>query len=302
MSFCQDVKNELCRVELKKECCRQAFLYGVLLFSRTFLRDGIVFTTENRAAARKFSAELSGGYGTFVSISTDYRRVKGEITAFYTVSVEDTYQRELLREKFSLDQEILSPVILERRCCIEAFFRGLFLLYGTMSNPEKEYHLEISAPNSFLAEELAALGSSLGFDLRPTLRKGNALVYLKDSEQIEDFLTFTGDGRSALRIMDIKVIKDVRNKINRETNCETANLKKTVKASEAIVKDIRFILEKTGIEYLDEELRPLALLRVENPELSLKELSELSDPPLSRSGVNHRLKRIAAAAEKLRQK
>ena len=301
MSFSQDVKNELCRIELKKECCHEAFLYGMLLCSKTFLEEAAIFTTENRNAARIFASELSGGYGTFVSIDTDYRQQKGEFVPFYTVGVEDDYQREWLIEKFSLHRQLPDPMILEQRCCIEAFFRSIFLLYGTMSDPKKEYHLEIAVPGEFLAEELCLLGKTVGFDLKVSHRKGNTILYLKDSTQIEDFLTFTGAGRSALKIMEIKVYKDVRNKINRETNCETANLKKTVKASEAIVRDIRFIEEKTGLDYLDEELRPLAKLRVEHPELSLKELAETMSPPMSRSGINHRLKRIAAAAEKLRQ-
>ena len=293
MSFCQDVKRELCKLEEKKMCCHKARLYGMLCFSRSFPEEPQVFATENKFVAEHFAQNLAGTMGTFVTIHSDPRRLK-ENVPMYAVLIEDRCQREILCEAFSISATALNPEYTESPHCLAAFFRGLFLLSGSVTNPEKEYHLELVAPNRLLAEEVFLLAQGLGIRFKMTKRKHSEILYLKESEQIEDFLTLIGSSKFALQLMDIKVMKDVRNKVNRMTNCETANLDKTVSASSAQVQDIRYIEAHAGISYLDDDLRELAELRLENP--------ELLTVPLSRSGVNHRLKRISAAADKLRQK
>lgn len=298
MSFCQEVKKELCRIEPKKLHCREAALYGVLRLSRTFPQEEIVFKTENKFFADRFAQQLAA-FGTFVEVRSDLRRLKGDIPV-YPVIVGDSYQRQLLGRHFMLDMPGLHPTFIEQPCCIAAFFREIFLAFGSVTNPEKEYHLEINALNSMFAEEMYLLAQNMGIRFKTTRRKGCDILYLKESEQIEDFLTFLGATKSVLKLMDIKVMKDVRNKVNRTTNCETANLKKTVSAAGTQAQDIRFILEHRDITWLDEDLRELALLRVQNEDLSLRELAARLSVPLSRSGVNHRLRRIAEAAEKLR--
>lgn len=301
MSFCQDVKRELCKLEEKKMCCHKAWLYGMLCFSRSFPEDPQVFATENKFVAEHFAQNLAGTMGTFVTIHSDPRRLK-ENVPMYAVLIEDRCQREILCEAFSISATALNPEYTESPHCLAAFLRGLFLLSGSVTNPEKEYHLELVAPNRVLAEDVFLLAQGLNIRFKMTKRKHSEILYLKESEQIEDFLTLIGSSKFALQLMDIKVMKDVRNKVNRMTNCETANLDKTVSASSAQVQDIRYIEAHAGISYLDDDLRELAQLRLDNPELSLRELSELLTVPLSRSGVNHRLKRISAAADKLRQK
>ncbi len=299
MSFCQDVKTELCKIPEKNECCEKASLYAYLVFSRTFPDENVVFTTENKFVAEHFAQSLAGMMGTFVTIHTDLKKLRENIP-FYTVLIEDNYQRNLLCSYFSINKTALTPKFIDNPCCASSFFRGLFLLSGTVTNPEKEYHLEIQAPNNTIAEAVFLLAQSVGINFKITKRKQYAVLYLKESEQIEDFLTLIGSSRFALKLMDVKVMKNVRNKVNRLTNCETANLSKTVNAANAQVNDIMFIKERTGLGFLDEDLRELATLRLENPELSLRELTELLTEPLSRSGVNHRLKRISEVAEKLR--
>lgn len=299
MSFCQDVKTELCKIPEKHECCEKASLYAYLVFSRTFPDENVVFTTENKFVAEHFAQSLAGMMGTFVTIHTDLKKLRENIP-FYTVLIEDNYQRNLLCSYFSINKTALTPKFIDNPCCASSFFRGLFLLSGTVTNPEKEYHLEIQAPNNTIAEAVFLLAQSVGINFKITKRKQYAVLYLKESEQIEDFLTLIGSSRFALKLMDVKVMKNVRNKVNRLTNCETANLSKTVNAANAQVHDIMFIKERTGLGFLDEDLRELATLRLENPELSLRELTELLTEPLSRSGVNHRLKRISEVAEKLR--
>ena len=301
MSFCQEVKKELCKLEEKRTCCEQAKLYGMLSFSKSFPKEPQVFVTENQFVAQNFAQSLAGMMGTFVTIRSDLRGMK-ENTPLYAVLIENPYQRELLCEHFSLSDAALNPEFTEKSCCTAAFLRGLFLLSGAVTNPEKEYHLELAAPNRMLAEEAFLLTRGTGLRFKLTRRKHSEILYLKESEQIEDFLTLIGCSKFALQLMDVKVMKDIRNKVNRVTNCETANLDKTVLASSVQVQDIRYLEAHGGLSVLDDDLRELARLRLENPELSLRELSELLPEPLSRSGVNHRLKRISAAAQRLRER
>ena len=300
VTFNQEVKKELCRLEVRRPCCEQALLYAMLVFSRTFPEEEAVFTTESRTAANAFAQRLTGMTGTFSTVRTDFRRLKEEAPR-YTLCVEDPAQRELLADRFSLRFPALVPAYLEKDCCAGAFFRGLFLLYGSVTNPEKGYHLELGAPGDELAEEVLLLGQARGIHFKLTHRKGAALLYLKESEQIEDFLTLTGATKATLKLMDIKIVKEMRNKVNRATNGETANLGKTVEASQSQVADIAYIKERRGLSYLDEDLREVAALRLDNPECSLRELAGMLETPLSRSGVNHRLKRIGEAARRLRE-
>lgn len=300
MTFNQEVKRELCRLENRQPCCEWAQLYAMLAFSRSFPEEEAVFTTESKAVADSFAQRLAGLAGTFALVRTDFRRLREEAPR-YTVCIEDPAQRELLADRFSLQFPALVPAYLEKDCCVGAFFRGLFLLYGSVTNPEKEYHLELGAPGDRLAEEVLMLGQARGIHFKLTHRKGAALLYLKESEQVEDFLTLTGATKATLKLMDIKIVKEMRNKVNRATNCETANLGKTVEASQAQVADIAYIQARRGLSYLDEDLREVAALRLENPECSLRELAGMLTAPISRSGVNHRLKRISEAARKLRE-
>ncbi len=186
MTFNQEVKRELCRLESRRTCCEWAQLYAMLVFSRSFPEDEVIFTTENKTAADAAAQRLAGLAGAFSAIRTDFRRLKEE-TPRYTVCVEDEAQRELLAERFSLQFPALVPAYLEQDCCVSAFFRGIFLLYGSVTNPEKEYHLELGAPGEELAEETLLLGKTRGIHFKLTHRKGAPLLYLKESEQIEDF-------------------------------------------------------------------------------------------------------------------
>ena len=298
MTFNQEVKRELCRIEPRRLCCAWAQLYGMALFSRSFLQGGPVFVTEGQRVAEQFAQLAAGLTGAFVSIHTDVRRKAGER---YSVVIEDKNQQELAAERLGLKMPSLNPLLLEKDCCASAFFRGLFLVYGSVTNPQREYHLELAAPGDYLAEEVLLFGKGRGTQWKAAKRKGNALLYLKESEQIEEFLTTIGATKATLKLMDIKIVKDMRNKVNRATNCETANLDKTVGASQSQIADILYIQDHGGLSLLEEDLEELAQLRLDNPECSLRELAELLHPPISRSGVNHRLKRIQQFAEKLRE-
>lgn len=279
--------------------CRNALVYAVLKLSKSFPQEPTIFTTENRELAEEVATMLAE-LGAIVDIRRDLHRLKGD-TEVYTVCIEHENTRQLLREYYYLGKSPLTKDFVERSCCKAAFLRGLFLAYGSMTNPEKEYHLEINALTPMFAEEIHALAAECGIRFKVARRKGCEILYIKESEQIEDFLTLIGASSSSMKLMEIKVVKTVRNHVNRTTNCETANLNKTVSAASAQVQDIRFIEQTVGLSYLDEDLQELARLRLENEAMSLRELAAMLSVPISRSGVNHRLKRISETAAKLRE-
>lgn len=300
MSFCQEVKLELLKNPPRSYDARNALVYAVLKLSKSFPQQPTIFTTENKDLAEEV-ATLLAELGAIVDIRRDLHRMKGD-TEVYTVCIEHEHTRALLKEYYHLGRSPLSDELLLGEGCTAAFLQGLFLAYGSMTNPEKEYHLEINALTPFFAEEIHGAAERMGIRFKIARRKGCEILYLKESEQIEDFLTLTGASVSSMKLMEIKVVKTVRNHVNRTTNCETANLNKTVSAAAAQMQDIRFIRDTVGLSYLDEDLRELAQLRLDNESLSLRELAEMLSRPISRSGVNHRLKRICETAENLRQR
>ena len=183
-----------------------------------------------------------------------------------------------------------------------AFLSGAFLACGAVSDPEKGYRVEFATQHQPLADDLAALLAEYLAPPKRTVRRNDYLLYYKESENIEDLLTYLGAPKSSLELMEVKIVKELRNRVNRATNCETANISKTVNAALSQIEDIRLIEASGGIGSLDEELRELARLRLQNPDMSLRELGQALTSPISRSGVNHRLRRISEYAAELRRK
>ena len=182
-----------------------------------------------------------------------------------------------------------------------AFLAGAFLSCGSMAEPIKEYHLEFAVPFEDLCGDLKDLIENLGISSRYIERKGLYVLYFKGSEDIEDMLTLMGATRSSIELMNVKILKDIRNKANRIVNCDNANIERTLAASEKQIADIEYIMETEGLDSLTPELRNMAQVRLENPDVSLKELGELLDKPVGRSGANHRLKKLSDIAEEIRQ-
>ncbi len=180
------------------------------------------------------------------------------------------------------------------------FTAGIFIACGSVNDPSKEYHLEFTVPEEKLANELAMLLRDIGVTAKIAVRRGQYIVYIKGSESIEDTLTFIGAQQCTLELMNVKIYKDVRNKANRIANCDAANIDKVVKAAMKQVDDIKLISQTNGLESLPDELREIAELRLENIDMSLQEIGESLSVPLSRSGVNHRFKKIAAIADEIR--
>lgn len=299
MSFSGDVKKELCELNCdRKDCCILAECYGALIMGKSFSLREIRFSSEYDFAADYIAALLSKCLGHDVC-----NTVKNN--SKYQLVIKD---QNTIREIFDLFGHEPNQVNLRinraniaDECCFSAFLRGAFISCGTVTDPNKNYHLELVVPFLKLSQDLFKLVSDSGIHSKTVVRKGSHVIYIKDSENIEDFLTLIGAQLSSLQIMSVKIQKDMRNKINRKINFECANIERSVKAGLAQVDAINLIKERQGLDTLPPEYKELALLRLENPDMSLKQLGDALSEPLSRSGVKHRLDKIIEISSKLKK-
>ena len=301
MSFSSLVKQEITQRHLQRSCCRLAAAYGVACFGRYFDSRGVVLHTELQPVAEyaKWLYSQLGVTGEIV--------VKGSQTSpVYEFAVKQPDQVQKMLAAFGVSGEEPTLRINSRNItcsrCTGAFLGAAFLCSGTMSDPNKDYNLEFVTGRHMLARDLEGFLAEHEFRPRRILRKGTSVVYIKASEQIEDMLTFMGAPAAAMEIMGTKVLKDFRNKANRLTNCETANIDKAVAASAATLEAIGALRAAHALEALPEPLREAARLREEYPDLSLKELAARFDPPLSKSGLSHRIKKLEQLAKDLRER
>ncbi len=289
MSFSSELKSELCKLHALG-CCRLAECYGMLCINRSFALGAMAIVTENEDVAQKYAACVRGCFDVPTVI-----RQSGEKRGMYTVSVSGAVGRKKIINAFGANG--LKRSVLLRECCINAFLRGAFLSCGQISNPQKEYRLEFIVADPQMASDLLQLLADCNLFPKALRRGGKTVLCFKESDQMEDVLTRIGAAQYTLQLMDIKIYKDMRNKINRINNCETANITKTVHAAVAQLNAIA-ALEATGeLESLPEAVQAAAGLRKANPEASLSELCRLSPEPLSRSALNRRFEKLMAAAE-----
>lgn len=305
MSFSKETKLELCESELALPEQKRAAAYGMVLFSRVFGASAIMHTTESRPAAMLYSETVSALTGSIVELCVKLTRRGGDNRSF-TLSVPDKNDCRRIFEFFghSTDRPSLriNRANIDGDECIPFFLRGVFLVCGSVSDPKKDYHLEFVVPHKNLASDLMRVISEVEeINAEPHIvnRKGSYIVYLKGSENIEDMLTYMGAPMSSLNIIQNKMYKSVRNRINRKINSETANSNKTAAASAKQLRAIGLIRDKKGLDSLPDELRELAQLRLDYPEYNLRELGAALKEPISRSGVNHRLQRLLELAEEL---
>ncbi len=288
MSFCSDVKNELIDIR-PSNCCKPSYIYGFMLFGRSFSINKISLQTNNENVANAYADLIKYNYKADVEITcggTVRPTYKAEVT-----SVSDRL-KILAMIDFGVSETVIDRSLFIRDCCLPSFIRGAFLACGNINDPEKEYRAEFSVKNESLADDFNSLLAELGIIMKKTFRSKNTVLYTKDSSVIEDLLTVMGDTSRTLDIMDTKIMKSVKNNINRARNCDNANISRTVEASIKQRTAIEF-LEKTDRLYsLPEELLQVALLRKDNPDATLKELCLISDTPITVSGLNHRLKKI----------
>ena len=309
MSFAYEIKNEICHNRPFRQRRQKALAYGLLLFGKTFGPDSISIHTEHRTLARLYADSISDLVGLRGSITMRDVRRSGRRSIF-VVTVDSVTDRIAVLSFFGcragedccqIRRELLADDDMP------VFISGAFLACGTVTDPEKSYQAEFVTPHRALCDELEAMLSQALSPPKRTERRNDYVLYYKESEQIEDLLTFMGASgaalvgapKSSLELMEVKIVKEVRNRVNRKTNCETANITKTVEAALEQIAAIRLIESSCGIQALDEDLRELARLRLENPDLSLRELGQALQTPISRSGVNHRLRRILMFAQEL---
>lgn len=295
MSFSNDVKREICSNTTTEPSLLRSELYAMLLFSKEFSKDSIVFKTESRYTCDRFTFLLSTLFTSVLQIDLPSRNRK-----IYLVKVIDSFDAKRIFDFYGHDiREVslrINRAFTETGEEIKAFLRGAFLSCGSVSDPEKMYHLEFSVSKKNLCLDLCRIINESGFNIKMIQRNGSYMAYIKDSERITDFLTFLGAVNGSLTMIGTKAYKDVRNNANRKANSEFANLEKQAKASAQQIKAINRLKKSGEFALLPEDLKRIAQIRIDNPGISLREIGEMLDPPLSRSGVNHRIEKIIRLA------
>lgn len=312
MSFSQDVKNEICRIDDEERSSKIAELSALIKTSgiisiRGKFNVSFRVSTENPAIARRIFSLLKKCFDIQPEILVKKNRQLKKNNIYIIVVSTDMGATEILKEcgilnlhketkiNYGIDWDIVNAVSTKR-----AYIRGAFLGGGSITNPEKTYHLEFVTHTEKHAEDLSELINTFGLNSKVIKRKNSYVVYLKEGENIVDLLNIIGAHSSLLDLENVRIYKEMRNNVNRLVNCETANLSKTVNASVRQVECIKLIRNTVGLKKLPPNLRQVAEARLNNPDASLKELGEMLDPPIGKSGVNHRLRRIEEFADELR--
>lgn len=294
MTFAHQVKNEVCHNKALTGRFQRPFLYGMALFGKSFCQESISLSTEHKAAARLYSRMLFSQVPMAASVTT--REYIGSFEkSTYIVTVDDQDDRCVILEYFN--EQKAGPLFASQEH-IYAFLAGALLSSANITDPKKDYHLEFCAPKPETAAQLARLLERLGLSARQTVRRGQAVVYIKDSKSIENLLAMVGAHKAVMEMMNVKIYKDMRNQVNRVTNCETSNIVKSMGTATVQIADIHFLQEQGRLEGLPVPLKEAAAARLENPESSLRELAEVLG--ISRSGINHRLRKISDIAKEVR--
>lgn len=296
MSFSAEIKRELCKATLNHKCCVQAEAYGILLFCSGFRRDGIRIVTESDSFAQRLPILFKKAF------QIEFDQIPSERPGKRIFLITDPVKVRMIGDVFGYDpaESVALHInfgVLEEEHCKAAFIRGAFLAGGSVTDPDKGYHLELVTSHYNVGREMPALLRELGFDSKSVERKANYITYFKNSEYIEDFLTAIGAPVAAMGIMNAKAEKNLRGSINRRVNCESANLDKTVDAAQAQLEAIRVLEERGALETLPDKMKETALLRRQYPELSLTELAALCQPPATKSALNHRLRKLVALSQ-----
>ncbi len=309
MSFSSQIKDEILQNKDLNRHCVIAELSGLLQNNFSIKNSGdlkVCFNSENQFFVKRIF-QLTKNY---FDVETEVKiRKNRNIRQNYTFFVIIKNGFELLRAVEILDENhifhsktsYVNKLLMKRNCCIGAYLRGEFIVTGSISNPSKNYHLEFKKNNLKDGKTLCQILNEFNLKAKITKRKGYHIVYIKEGDKVSDFLNIIGVHQSLLYLESLMVEKDVKNIINRRQNCEMANLNKTINAALKHINDIEFIESKKGLSFLDEELREIAVLRTQDTDLTLTEIGNLLNPPISKSSVNYRLKKISIIAENLRR-
>ena len=312
MTFSSIIKNELSRTETTAICCAKAEIAAILrttgyITLKGFNRIEIEISTENAAVSRRVFKLLKILYNisTEVSVKKSNRLKKRNN---YTIKIEDDIVKKLLQDTMLINGEDINffnfdfgvpDELIKKDCCKRAYIKGSFMGCGSISDPEKSYHAEFVNNKEEHCQNLCELINNYGINAKMIYRKSYYVAYIKEAEQISDLMALMGAHNSLLDFENVRVVKETRNRINRVINCETANLDKIVDTSMRQINKIKILKKYKAIDNLPENLRELAYLRLKHNNASLKELGEMLNPPLGKSGVNHRLRKIEEIAEEL---
>lgn len=297
MSFCSELKNDLC-FEKQSNCCSVAECYGFMLFGRSFSYKNISLITENQNIANRYIKFFKKNFAIIPAVKKTGKKVE-----IYNISVNDSKQCSAVMSAFGYDGNDYLSInhdVFKRECCFGSFIRGAFLACGQMSDPYKNYHTEFVIRDFTLALEFYSLLISRGLSPKRSMRGTTTVIYFNQSETIEELITLMGANKKVLEFIEVQVTKTIRNKENRKNNLEMGNIGKQVDASLNQRMAIEYLESKGKLETLSEELYSVALLRKENPDASLSELCKLCSESITRSGLNHRLKKIMDIAEELK--
>jgi len=298
VSFSGAAKAEICRTMPQRSCCALAECFGILLFCNSFGSDGIRIATESREFAQILPKLLRKAFSLdFDSVPEAEASGKLIFQIFDAAKIQTIMSAYGFSAKDTLALHVNLPVV-EEDCCKAAFLRGAFLAGGSVTDPEKGYHMEITTTHGSVARETYALMQDvIGFYPKTAGRGGGHVLYLKQSDLISDFLTFLGAPIAAMGIMEARLEKELNNKVNRRCNCDEANTSKVVEAAQEQLTAIRILREQGKLEHLPHKLFQAAAAREENPAASLTELAAMMEPPITKPAMNHRLKKLVAAAK-----
>lgn len=313
MSFSSELKEELSRQISSARHCRIAETAAILsVCGRINISEDdrfqVVVHTENVSVARKYFTLLKKTFNIEAVIRIRKNRYlkKANVYKVEVDSHEDAIRILQAAKLLSPDMEIaddlsmMNRLVIQKECCKRTWLRGIFLAAGSISDPEKSYHLEIVCTTQEQAEWVQLIMQEFELDARIVNRKKNQVVYLKEGSQIVELLGLMEAGISLMKLENIRILKEISNNVNRKVNCETANITKTVSAAVKQIEDIRYIETHMGFSQLTEGLEEMAVLRLQFPDATLKELGEQLNPPMGKSGVNHRLRKLSQIAEELR--
>lgn len=310
MSFSGEVKKELLSANTRAKHCQTAELAAMLSGAGRIYRENscmhVTFMTEQEQVACRYAKLLSQAGGITAQVTQAHHLQQKNKTSY----LADLSGQEDVRKLFLLlnimgkdgcirQDSMYFDGLLQRNCCKRAFLRGAFLAAGSMSNPKKSYHFEIVCNERRKAEQIQELLRTFQLDAKVVSRKNHEIVYLKEGSQIVDALNIMGAHAALMNLENVRIIKEMRNDINRRVNCETANINKTVSAACRQREAIRFLQEQGKLKELSKQLQEMAALRMEYPEAAIRELGTLCSPPVGKSGVNHRLRKLEETAEQL---
>lgn len=308
MSFAAETKKELTQLSVD-DCCAKAELAALIRMNGTISivnkQLGLDISTENAAIARRIFSLIKTVYqfSTEILVRKKMRLKKNNV---YIVRMHEQ-ARAMLRDLNIVDDNLMftraiDSGLVKKECCKRSYLRGAFLAGGSLNHPEASYHLEIFSSYEEHTQSLLKLMNAYGLNVRMLERKSGYILYMKEGEKITDFLNVIGAHKALFNFEDIRIVKDMRNSVNRLVNCETANLNKTVSAAMSQVENIRLIEEYLGLETLPKKLREIAELRVKYPDVTLRELGDLMNgEKISKSGINHRFRKLAEIADKIRK-